>query len=103
MTGERHVTGIALGLSAIIAEAIVLWRRRDSIFTLDTVVRCTHDHVFTTWWIPGVSIKAFRFLWWRLQYCPVGQHLALVTPVDMSTLTDQEITAATTKHDLHIH
>jgi hypothetical protein len=102
MTGKPHVTGITLGLFAIIAETIVLWRRRGAIFTLDTVVHCTQDHLFTTWWIPGVSIKALRLLWWRLQYCPVGRHLALVTPVDMSTLTEDEITTATTRHDLRI-
>jgi hypothetical protein len=29
------------------------------------VVRCRKGHLFTTIWIPGASVKAVRFGWWR--------------------------------------
>jgi hypothetical protein len=54
------------------------------------VVRCRKGHLFTTLWIPGVSVKSIRFAWWRLQRCPVGEHWSIVTPVKESELTEDE-------------
>jgi hypothetical protein len=51
------------------------------------VVRCRRGHVFTTLWIPGVSVKAIRLGWWRVQRCPVGNHWSVVTPIRTSELT----------------
>jgi len=83
-------------------EAVVVSRRRGSLLVLDTVVRCRSGHLFTTWWIPGASVKALRLGWWRLQHCPVGAHWSLVTPVSMSTLSDHERQSAAGCHDLRI-
>jgi len=51
------------------------------------IVRCRSGHLFTTLWIPGVSLKALRFGWWRFQRCPVGHHWTIVTPVKEAELT----------------
>ncbi|BDZ45207.1 hypothetical protein [Naasia aerilata] len=55
-----------------------------------TVVRCRSGHLFTTWWIPGISVKSIRLGWWRLQRCPVGQHWTLVSPVRAADLSGRE-------------
>jgi len=86
----------------VAVEAVVVARRRGSLLALDTVVRCRSGHLFTTWWIPGVSVKALRLGWWRLQHCPVGRHWSLVTPVSMSTLSADERHSAAGCHDLRI-
>ena len=68
----------------------------------ETVVRCRQGHLFTTTWIPGMSFKAVRLGIYRFQYCPVGEHWALVTPVRDGTLTDDEISAAHRYRDTRI-
>ena len=60
---------------------IVLRRRGYSGMGGRQLVRCRVGHVFRTIWIPGVSIKSLRLGWWRAQYCPVGRHWSLVSPV----------------------
>ena len=64
------------------------------------IVRCHQGHLFTTLWIPGVSVKSLRFLWWRVQRCPVGNHWSLVTPVHEAELDDDERTRARERHDV---
>ena len=59
-----------------------------------TVVRCRDGHLFTTLWIPGVSVKALRLGWWRVQRCPVGKHWSVVRPVREADLTPSELRAA---------
>ncbi len=54
------------------------------------VVRCRQGHLFTTIWLPGVSLKSLKLGWWRFQYCPVGHHWSLVTPVRESDLTEAD-------------
>ncbi len=54
------------------------------------VVRCRRGHLFTTLWIPGMSLKAIRLGWWRIQRCPVGPHWSLVRPMKKSELTESE-------------
>ena len=66
------------------------------------VVRCRQGHLFTTLWIPGVSLKAARFLWWRFQRCPVGQHWTVVTPVKPSELSVRERRSARKHTDIPI-
>lgn len=64
------------------------------------VVRCHKGHLFTTLWISGVSVKSLRFLWWRVQRCPVGRHWALVTPVHEAELSWGERRAAQKHRDI---
>ena len=66
------------------------------------VVRCQRGHLYTTIWVPGGSLKALRFGWWRLQRCPVGRHWALVTPVSRAGLTPEERRAADERRDIRI-
>jgi hypothetical protein len=68
----------------------------------NTVVRCRDGHLFTTIWVPGVSLKAIRLGWFRFQRCPVGAHWTLVSPVKDSDLTDEERRAAEQRHDVRI-
>jgi len=65
-------------------------------------VRCRDGHLFTTIWVPGVSFKAIRLGWTRLQRCPVGKHWTLVTPVRDSDLTDEERRMAEERRDVRI-
>ncbi len=66
------------------------------------VVRCQQGHVFTTIWIPGVSLKAIRLGWWRFQRCPVGNHWSLVRPVREADLSEDERRMAHEARDLRI-
>ncbi len=77
-------------------------RRRGNAIGRDTVVRCLQGHLFTTIWLPGGSLKAVRFGWWRLQRCPVGEHWTVVTPVRDSDLTDAERWFAEQHRDVRI-
>jgi len=94
---------IVAGAAALLGiEAAVVAERRGTVFHADTVVRCQAGHLFTTWWIPGVSVKAVRLGWWRLQRCPIGPHWSLVTPVVVSTLTETERELAAAHHDVRL-
>jgi len=93
---------LVIGVSLLTLETAVVARRRGSLFKLDTVVQGRHGHRFTTWWIPGVSFKALRLLWWRLQYCPVGEHYSVVTPVAVAAIADTELQQAQDRHDIRI-
>jgi hypothetical protein len=64
------------------------------------IVRCRRGHLFTTLWIPGVSIKAIRLGWWRVQRCPVGKHWSVVVPVRPAELSEDERQAARERHDI---
>ena len=64
-----------------VAAETAFMRRRGYPVGFKTVVRCRDEHLFTTIWIPGVSLKAIRLGAVRLQYCPVGQHFTSVRPV----------------------
>jgi hypothetical protein len=68
----------------------VVVRRRGYSVGGDCVVRCLQGHLFTTIWLPGGSLKAIRFGWWRLQWCPVGEHWTIVAPVRDEDLTDAQ-------------
>jgi hypothetical protein len=89
-------------LVSVLAETIVVARRRGSLMRADTIVRCRQGHLFTTLWIPGASVKALRLGWWRLQRCPVGRHWSLVTPVKASDVTGEERRLAAGRRDLRI-
>ena len=100
--GTRHRVALALAAGTTAAEALVVAARRHSLFAMDTVVRCRDGHLFTTFWIPGASLKALRLGWWRFQRCPVGPHWSLVTPVDSWSLTDDDLAVAAGRHDARV-
>jgi hypothetical protein len=71
---------VALAVFYVVA-TIVMRRRGYSGMGGRQLVRCRSGHVFRTIWIPGVSVKSLRLGWWRAQYCPVGRHWTVVSPV----------------------
>lgn len=87
---------------ATMAELVLVARRRGSLFGVNTVVRCRRGHLFTTFWIPGASLKAIRLGWWRFQRCPAGRHWSLVTPARVSALTAEERQFAAHLHDVRL-
>lgn len=93
------ITAVAVML---VGFTIAARRRGYSGIGGSTVVRCRKGHLFTTIWIPGVSLKSVRLGWVRLQRCPVGQHWTLVTPVRDSDLTDEERRFAEEHRDVRI-
>jgi hypothetical protein len=98
--GRRRALVVAGSLVA--AEAGLLWSRRGYLFGAETIVRCRAGHLFMTLWIPGLSLKALRLGWWRLQRCPVGHHWTLVTPVRAERLTPDERERVARHRDLRI-
>jgi hypothetical protein len=74
----------------LLALTLAAARRRGGPFSGWVIVRCNQGHLFTTMWIPLASFKAIRLGGVRLQRCPVGNHLALVTPVRPEDLTDAQ-------------
>ena len=95
------------GRSILLAIAfIVVWtlvaRRLGYRYGANTVVRCRRGHLFTTIWIPGVKIKAIDLLVARVQWCPVGRHWSLVTPVREASLSARDRLAAASHRDIRI-
>ena len=88
-----------LVVAVVLLGGTVIARRRGYRIGGETVVRCNQGHLFTTIWIPGGSLKAIRLGWIRIQYCPVGDHLAFVMPVKEEDLTDAERRMAARYHD----
>ena len=86
---------------AVVVEAGGLWLRTGRLGG-HIVVRCRAGHLFTTLWLPAVSIKALRFGPWRVQRCPVGGHWTLVTPVRESGLSSDELASAREHHDVSL-
>jgi|SRR6188472_849464 hypothetical protein len=77
-------------------------RTRGYRFGRKTLVRCHSGHLYTTIWIPGGSLKALRLGWWRVQFCPVGRHWSIVTPVKETDLSLREKLAARRHKDIPI-
>jgi hypothetical protein len=102
LTGkDRRRRAVIVVLGAVLAETAGLWLRARRLGG-NVVVRCRQGHLFTTLWIPAVSVKALRLGWWRVQHCPVGRHWSLVTPVDESGLTEGERRRAHERHDARL-
>ena len=78
--GKRRKRAIGFSVAALAIEAAFL-RMRTGKLAGSVAVRCRSGHLFTTIWIPGVSLKALRLGPWRVQRCPVGRHWSVVTPV----------------------
>jgi hypothetical protein len=87
-------------LAVVIVGGTLVGRRRGYNLGGNVIVRCQAGHLFTTIWVPGVSLKAVRLVWVRLQRCPVGDHWTFVTPVRESDLTDEERWFAEKHHDV---
>lgn len=77
-------------------------KRRGMSFGKNVVVRCTAGHLYTTIWIPGVSLKAVRWGSRRFQYCPVGKHWAMTRQVFGAELNPEVIQQAQQVHDVRI-
>ncbi len=85
----------------LLTEAVPLWLRTGRLGG-EVIVRCRAGHLFTTIWIPGVSLKSVRLGRWRVQRCPVGQHFSLVTPVSESELSEDQRKSASERKDIRI-
>jgi hypothetical protein len=97
--GKRRLVMFAGIAAAYVAGTVILTRQGYS-FGRNTVVRCRREHLFTTVWIPGASVKSLRFGFWRVQWCPVGRHVDLVHPVKGGTLTAAGRSFAMSHHDV---
>ena len=100
----RPRTRLAILAAVVAAYAIgtVIARRRGYNMGGNVIVRCRRGHLFTTIWIPGVSLKAVRLGWWRFQRCPVGHHWTLVTPVAPASLGDADRLDAEAHKDVRL-
>lgn len=87
-------------MAGALATFTLLARLRGYKLGRNTIVRCRRGHLFTTIWIPGVKLKALDLGIARLQYCPVGRHWSLVTPVRDGDLSASERARAHATRDL---
>lgn len=99
---KRTLVIVLVSALYMVGSTIVARRRGYSGIGGNTVVRCRAGHLFTTIWIPGASVKSLRLGWRRFQYCPVGRHWALVTPVKDVDLTDEQRQSADEQRDIRI-
>jgi hypothetical protein len=104
MSSSKRKRRLAITAGVLVAYAVGTWvaRSQGYSFGRNVVVRCRQGHLFTTVWIPGASVKALRLGWWRVQWCPVGRHVTLVTPVKDADLTDTEREFAAEHHDVRV-
>jgi hypothetical protein len=86
---KKHRRLWLLGIASVVAEPVAM-KLRGYPMGGKLIVRCRQGHLFTTFWLPGISFKALRLLWWRYQRCPVGGHWSLITPVRPSELTEAQ-------------
>ncbi|MBO0709128.1 MAG: hypothetical protein J2P44_12265 [Candidatus Dormibacteraeota bacterium] len=94
---RRRLIGLLVG--SVLFETAALWLRARRLGG-NVIVRCRQGHLFTTIWIPAVSVKSLRLGPWRVQRCPVGHHFTIVTPVNADHLDEQQRNAAAGEHDL---
>ena len=98
---KRRLVIFAGVMAGYVAGAIVA-TRQGYRFGWNVAVRCRRGHLFTTVWIPGVSVKALRLGYWRVQWCPVGRHVDLVRLVKDADLTEAERSFAAAHHDVPV-
>ena len=87
---SKRRKGLMIAGGATALEALFLRRRTGKLIGFRTIVRCHRGHLFTTTWIPGVSVKALRLGPWRVQRCPIGKHWSLVRLAKVAKLSDEE-------------
>jgi hypothetical protein len=94
--------GIIVGLLVIVVLVVVVGisARSAAEHGIERVMRCRAGHLFTSTVIPSASLTAIRLGRWRFQRCPVGRHWTLVTWVDPSTLSPEELASARAHHDV---
>jgi hypothetical protein len=95
----RRTRALLIAAIAFAREAIGL-RRLGYGLGGRVTVRCGQGHLFTTIWIPAVSVKSLRFGMRRVQRCPVGKHWTIVTPVPAAELSDDERREAAANRDI---
>lgn len=88
-------------VGAVVLEVLPVWLRARRLGG-NVVVRCRQGHLFTTLWIPGLSLKSVRLGFWRIEHCPVGHHWTVVTPAREAELSAAERRAAGEVHDIRI-
>jgi hypothetical protein len=96
-SASRRIVPIVI---AIIVLGTLVARRRGYKVGGNVAVRCRAGHLYTTLWIPGVNLKALDLGLARLQYCPVGRHWSLVTPVRDADLSEEQRELAGAHHDV---
>jgi hypothetical protein len=101
MVERRRRRAGRVGVVAFLFEAAGLWLRAGRLGG-NVVVRCRSGHLYTTIWIPGMSVKSLRLGLWRLQRCPVGAHWSIVTPVREPDLTWRERRTARARRDIRL-
>jgi hypothetical protein len=92
---------IKLAVASVAIEVAVLWRRGYRLGG-NVIVRCRAGHEFTTIWVPAASVKSLRLGPWRFQYCPVGKHWSVVTPVNRADLSAEQLQLASEHKDIRI-
>jgi hypothetical protein len=97
---RKRRLAIFAGIAAGYVAGTIIATRQGYTFGRDVAVRCRRGHLFTTVWIPGVSVKALRLGYWRVQWCPVGRHVDLVRLVRDADLSDAERSFAAAHHDV---
>ena len=102
MAWSRRKRRIALVVIGLYVVGTILARLRGYRFGTNLIVRCRSGHLFTTIWIPGVSVKSIRLGWWRLQRCPIGDHWSIVSPVKEADLSEDERAFAAEHRDSRI-
>jgi hypothetical protein len=93
---------IAVTVAGLVLVTVVARRLGYSGIGGNTVVRCRRGHLFTTIWIPGVSLTSIRLGPARYQRCPVGPHWSLVVPVRDGQLSDAERREAAENRDVRV-
>jgi hypothetical protein len=94
---RRRLAGLVS--ASVLLETAALWWRSRRLGGWVTV-RCRAGHLFSTIWIPALSVKSLRLGPWRVQRCPVGRHWTVVTPVNVADLRGQERLAAAERRDI---
>lgn len=95
----RRKAVVAFGVAAAVGIESAAVLRRGYPPAGDVIVQCRAGHRFTTWWIPGASLKAVRLGLVRFQRCPVGAHWSIVKPVRAASLSEADLAAARGVHD----
>jgi hypothetical protein len=101
--GRRRGRRLVL-IGTLAAEVLgaIIARRRGYAIGFSTLVRCHAGHLFTTIWLPGVSVKSLRLGWWRIQRCPVGRHWTVIRPVRAADLSESEVRSASEHRDVRL-
>ena len=98
---SRRRRNVLVLAAAVFFETAALWLRSGRLAG-NVIVRCREGHLFTTIWIPAASVKSLRLGFWRVQYCPVGRHWTVLTPVREADLGHKERRTASEHHDIRI-